>query len=61
MTTVKGPMQTLAHHISTFSYIASHDPARGMMGVYRQSSVLHPSGGGKWIIEAPYVMQVANT
>ncbi len=31
------------------------------MGVY--SAVLGffiPSGGGKWIIEAPYVMQVAN-
>nr|BFE94172.1 hypothetical protein GCM10020185_47080 [Pseudomonas brassicacearum subsp. brassicacearum] len=32
-----------------------------LMGVY--SAVLGffiPSGGGKWIIEAPYVMQVAN-
>jgi len=63
MTTVKGgDAQTLAHHISTFFVqIASHDTYAMLMGVY--SAVLGffiPSGGGKWIIEAPYVMQVAN-
>lgn len=63
MTVVKGgDGQTLAHHISTFfTSIASHDTYALLMGVY--SAVLGffiPSGGGKWIIEAPYVMQVAN-
>ena len=63
MTTVNGSDgQTLAHHISTFFVqIASHDTYALLMGVY--SAVLGffiPSGGGKWIIEAPYVMQVAN-
>jgi len=57
-----GDGQTLAHHISTlFVQIASHDTYALLMGVY--SAVLGffiPSGGGKWIIEAPYVMQVAN-
>ena len=54
--------QTLAHHISTFFVsFASHDTYAVLMGVY--SAILGffiPSGGGKWIIEAPYVMQVAN-
>ncbi|GAB7527874.1 TIGR00366 family protein [Pseudomonas sp. 3A(2025)] len=63
MTTVKGSdAQTLAHHISLFfTSIATHDTYALLMGVY--SAVLGffiPSGGGKWIIEAPYVMQVAN-
>ncbi|WP_069865148.1 short-chain fatty acid transporter [Pseudomonas citronellolis] len=63
MTTVKGTDgATVAHHISTFFVqIASHDTYALLMGVY--SAVLGffiPSGGGKWIIEAPYVMQVAN-
>ena len=63
MTVVKGSEgQTLAHHISTFFVqIASHDTYALLMGVY--SAILGffiPSGGGKWIIEAPYVMQVAN-
>ena len=57
-----GDGQTLAHHISTFfAQIATHDTYALLMGVY--SAVLGffiPSGGGKWIIEAPYVMQVAN-
>ncbi|MBA1246703.1 short-chain fatty acid transporter [Pseudomonas luteola] len=54
--------QTLAHHISAFFVqLASHDTFAVLMGVY--SAILGffiPSGGGKWIIEAPYVMQVAN-
>lgn len=63
MTTVNGSDgETLAHHISTFFVqIASHDTYALLMGLY--SAVLGffiPSGGGKWIIEAPYVMQVAN-
>ncbi len=63
MTTVNGSDgQTVAHHISTFFVqIASHDTYALLMGAY--SAVLGffiPSGGGKWIIEAPYVMQVAN-
>ncbi|WP_122317541.1 short-chain fatty acid transporter [Pseudomonas cichorii] len=63
LTTVKGSdAQTLAHHISTFfTSIATHDTYAVLMGVY--SAILGffiPSGGGKWIIEAPYVMQVAN-
>ena len=63
MTTVKGTDgATVAHHISTFFVqIASHDTYALLMGVY--SAVLGffiPSGGGKWIIEAPYEMQVAN-
>lgn len=63
LTTVKGgDGQTLAHHLSTlFVQIASHDTYAVVMGIY--SAILGffiPSGGGKWIIEAPYVMQVAN-
>jgi len=63
MTTVHGSDGfTLAHHISSFfTRIASHDTYAVFMGLY--SAILGffvPSGGGKWIIEAPYVMQVAN-
>lgn len=63
MTTVKGAdALTLAHHISAFfTALASHDTYALLMGIY--SAVLGffiPSGGGKWVIEAPYVMQVAN-
>jgi len=54
--------QTLAHRLSSlFVHIASTDSFPVVMGVY--SSVLGffvPSGGGKWLIEAPYVMQAAN-
>ena len=42
-------------------HVASTDSFALVMGVY--SAVLGffvPSGGGKWIIEAPYVMQAAN-
>jgi len=63
MTTVNGSEgHSVAHIISTFfTQIASHDTYALLMGSY--SAVLGlfiPSGGGKWIIEAPYVMQVAN-
>ncbi|MGO4776288.1 TIGR00366 family protein, partial [Lysobacter sp. 2RAB21] len=54
--------QTLAHHLSSvFVRVADTDTFTLVMGVY--SAVLGffvPSGGGKWIIEAPYVMQAAN-
>ncbi len=53
---------TLAHHLSgLFVSIASTDTFSLVMGVY--SAVLGffvPSGGGKWLVEAPYVMQAAN-
>lgn len=54
--------QTLAHTLSHFFVsVSSHETFPGLMGIY--SAVLGffvPSGGGKWIIEAPYVMQAAN-
>jgi len=53
---------TLAHHLSQlFVQVASHDTFALVMGTY--SAVLGffvPSGGGKWLIEAPYVMQAAS-
>jgi short-chain fatty acids transporter len=52
----------LSHHISDFFVsISTKDTFSALMGVY--SAVLGffvPSGGGKWIIEAPYLMQAAN-
>ena len=54
--------QSIAHHLSTFfSEAASQGSFPIVMGLY--SAVLGffvPSGGGKWVIEAPYVMQAAN-
>src|SRR5690606_10982919 len=54
--------QSIAHHLSTFfSEAASQESFPIVMGIY--SAVLGffvPSGGGKWVIEAPYVMQAAN-
>jgi short-chain fatty acids transporter len=53
---------TLSHHISSFFVsISTKDTFSALMGVY--SAILGffvPSGGGKWIIEAPYLMQAAN-
>lgn len=53
---------SLSHYIAHFFVsIASHDTFAIVMGIY--SAILGffvPSGGGKWIIEAPYVMQAAN-
>lgn len=53
--------QSLSHHISNFFVsISTRDTFSALMGVY--SAVLGffiPSGGGKWIIEAPYLMQAA--
>lgn len=54
--------QSIAHHLSTFfARAATQESFPVVMGIY--SAVLGffvPSGGGKWIIEAPYVMQAAN-
>jgi short-chain fatty acids transporter len=53
---------TLTHHLSTLVVsVASTDTFALLMGLY--SAVLGffvPSGGGKWLIEAPYVMHAAN-
>ena len=53
---------SLAHRLSdVFVQVASRDTFALVMGTY--SAVLGffvPSGGGKWLIEAPYVMQAAN-
>jgi short-chain fatty acids transporter len=46
---------------SVFTHVASHATFAPIIGAY--SAVLGlfvPSGGGKWIIEAPYVMHAAN-
>jgi short-chain fatty acids transporter len=54
--------QSIAHHLSTFfAQAATRETFPIVMGIY--SAILGffvPSGGGKWIIEAPYVMQAAN-
>jgi short-chain fatty acids transporter len=54
--------ETLAHRLSSlFVQVASTDTFTVVMGAY--SAMLGffvPSGGGKWIVEAPYVMQAAN-
>src|SRR5690606_32210469 len=53
---------SIAHHLSVFfAETASRESFPVLIGIY--SAVLGffvPSGGGKWIIEAPYVMQAAN-
>lgn len=53
---------TLAHRLSgVFVHVANADSFPLVMGAY--SAVLGffvPSGGGKWLVEAPYVMQAAN-
>ncbi|KAA5605305.1 short-chain fatty acid transporter [Roseospira marina] len=52
---------SISHHLShLFVSIANGDTFPVIIGIY--SSVLGflvPSGGGKWIIEAPYVLQAA--
>jgi short-chain fatty acids transporter len=63
LTAAKGSHgQTLAQSLSEFfSHIATTSTFPLVMGAY--SAVLGffvPSGGGKWVIEAPYVMQTAN-
>ncbi|WP_353946034.1 TIGR00366 family protein [Streptomyces sp. HUAS MG91] len=53
---------TLAHYISEgFVGIASSSTFGLVVGIYSAVlGVFVPSGGGKWIIEAPYVMDAAN-
>jgi len=63
LTVAKNPAGvSLADLLSrAFTGIANHATFAPIIGVY--SAVLGlfiPSGGGKWIIEAPYVMQAAN-
>ncbi len=62
LTKAAGGGETLAHRLSNlFVHVASTDTFAVVMGTY--SAVLGffvPSGGGKWIVEAPYVMQAAN-
>lgn len=54
--------QSISTHLAhLFGSVASKDTFPVLMGVY--SAVLGffvPSAGGKWVIEAPYVMQAAN-
>ena len=52
---------TISHHIShLFVSIANIEIFRVVIGVYSAIlGFLVPSGGGKWIIEAPYVLQTA--
>ncbi len=61
-TATNGQGLSLAHHIAgAFTSIATPGTFAPVVGVY--SVVLGffvPSGGGKWLIEAPYVMQAAN-
>ena len=58
---VGGDGHSIAHHLSVFfAQAASRESFPVVMGTY--SAILGffvPSGGGKWIIEAPYVMQAA--
>ena len=53
---------SLSHYLSDFFVsISTPNTYSALMGVY--SAILGffiPSGGGKWIIEAPYLMQAAN-
>ena len=63
LTTAANPTgATLSHVIAdAFVSLNTHDSFPLAMGVY--SAVLGffiPSGGGKWLLEAPYVMQAAN-
>ena len=62
LTKATGPEgHALAHHLANFFVsVSTHDTFPGIMGLY--SAVLGfflPSGGGKWVIEAPYVMHAA--
>jgi len=63
LTTAKGAGgETVAQALSSlFVHLASTDTYAFVIGIY--SAILGffvPSGGGKWLIEAPYVMQAAN-
>jgi short-chain fatty acids transporter len=53
---------TLSHRLAeAFVSITSTSTFPAIMGIYSAVlGLLLPSGGGKWIIEAPYMMQAAN-
>jgi short-chain fatty acids transporter len=55
--------ESLADHLSRFfTGIASHATFAPVIGAYSALLGLFvPSGGGKWIVEAPYVMKAATT
>lgn len=57
-----GDGQTLSGLLgSAFTHVASHSTFAPIIGAYSALLGLFvPSGGGKWIIEAPYVMHAAN-
>ena len=64
MTTAKGVggLSVADRVANAFVSVSTTDTYPVLMGAY--SAVLGffiPSGGGKWLIEAPYVMQAANT
>jgi short-chain fatty acids transporter len=52
---------SISHHLANFFVsIASPDSFPVVIGIYSAIlGFLVPSGGGKWIVEAPYVMQAA--
>ena len=57
-----GAGQTLSGLLgAAFTHVASHATFAPIVGAYSALLGLFvPSGGGKWIIEAPYVMHAAN-
>jgi short-chain fatty acids transporter len=60
------PKNAAGHTVSSmlgdaFTHVATHFTFAPIIGAYSALLGLFvPSGGGKWIIEAPYVMQAAN-
>jgi short-chain fatty acids transporter len=62
-----GAKNTAGHTLSqllgdAFTHVAAHSTFAPIIGAYSALLGLFvPSGGGKWVIEAPYVMQAANT
>jgi short-chain fatty acids transporter len=54
--------QTLAHRLAEFfASINTKETFPVVMGLYSAAlGFFIPSGGGKWVLEAPYVMQAAN-
>jgi len=53
---------SIAEHLANFfTKSATHDTFPVIIGLYSATlGFLVPSAGGKWVIEAPYVMQAAN-
>ena len=52
-----GLSEKLAH---VFASVTSHNTFAVLVGVYSAGlGVFIPSGGSKWVVEAPYVMQAA--